>query len=198
MRSGRLKSAMAAPSRRNSGLETTSMARVRPLVAADALDLVAGADRHGGLGDHHQRPLGGARHVGGGGVDVAEVGVAVAVARGRAHRDEHRLDVGDGSREIGREGQALLAHVAGDELLQPRLEDRHHALVQRGDLLGVEVDAGDVVPEVREAGARHQPDVTRPDHGDAQAVSLLRLWREGISPRRAACRNSRWCGRARP
>jgi hypothetical protein len=53
MRSGRLKSSIAAPSRRNSGLETTANSASGARLADDALDLVAGADRHGRFGDDH-------------------------------------------------------------------------------------------------------------------------------------------------
>ena len=55
--------------------------------------------------------------------------------------------------ELGGEEQALLARVLGDELGQPRLEDRHLAPQQRRDLVGVLVDAGHDVAEVGEAGA---------------------------------------------
>ena len=85
--------------------------------------------------------------------------MAVAAPRGRADRDEHRLGVGDRGGEIGREGQALLAHVAGDEILQARLVDRHDAPAQRRDLALVEIDADGRVAEVREAGAGDEPDV---------------------------------------
>ena len=94
--------------------------------------------------------------------------MAVAVARRRTDGDEDRLDIGDRRGEIGREGQPALAHVAGDEFLEARLVDRHHALVQSGDLSLIEIDTGDVMPEIRQTGAGHQADVARTDHGYAQ------------------------------
>ncbi len=62
-----------------------------PGLAHDALDLVAGAHRHGRLGDHHGVAVKRAGDVAGGLVDVGQVGMAVAAAGRRAHRDEHRI-----------------------------------------------------------------------------------------------------------
>ncbi|GJD94934.1 hypothetical protein OCOJLMKI_2141 [Methylobacterium iners] len=66
-----------------------------PHLADDALDLVAGADRHGRLGDHHR--VAGERlpDLAGRGVDVGEVGKAVAAAGRRADRDEHGVGARD-------------------------------------------------------------------------------------------------------
>ena len=66
--------------------------RVRARFADDALDLVAGADRHGRLGDHHGeavergRRSRARRHR-----RKLKIGMAVAAARGRADGDEHRV-----------------------------------------------------------------------------------------------------------
>ena len=54
--------------------------------------------------------------------------MAVAAPRRRADGDEHgigalRTRLG----EVGREGQPALAHVLGDEIVEPRLVDRHLA-----------------------------------------------------------------------
>jgi hypothetical protein len=61
MRSGRLKSAIAAPSRRNSGIGDDGDLRIGPCLADDPLDLVAGADRHGRLGNKHREAIDGFR-----------------------------------------------------------------------------------------------------------------------------------------
>ena len=52
-RSGRMKSSIAEPSRRNSGLEATSNWPSGRRLAQDLGDLAAGADRHGRFGDDH-------------------------------------------------------------------------------------------------------------------------------------------------
>ena len=97
--------------------------------------------------------------------------MAIAVAGGRADRDEHRLRLGNGGGKVGGEEQAAVADVAGDQLLQPRLEDRHDALLQPRDLGRVLVDAGDDMAEVRKAGTRDQADIACPDHGNPHAFS---------------------------
>ena len=97
-------------------------------------------------------------------IDVGQVGMAVAAPRGRADRDEHRVGVAHGLGQVGREGQAALAHVVGDEIGQPRLEDRHLAALQRVDLGRVLVDAGDDVPEIGKTRARDQANIPAPDH----------------------------------
>jgi hypothetical protein len=96
-----MKSWIAEPSRRNSGFEAHRQ---------DALDPAPGADRHRRFGHDHRavrRQLSQrVGDLGGGGEDVGEVGVAVAAARRRAHRDEYRLGAVERSLEIGRERQA--------------------------------------------------------------------------------------------
>jgi len=52
-----------------------------------------------------------------------------------------------------------------------------------GDLLHVDVDAGDVISEIGQAGTRHQADVTRSDDCDFHKV--LREW---ILPRQPGSR----------
>ena len=137
---------------------------VGPRLGDDARHLVAGADGDGRLGDDH---LVAVEHVGdlaGGLEDVGEVGVPVAAARGRADGDEDRLGGLGGLGQAGREEQPPLAHVLGNELGEARLEDRHLAAGERGDLVGVLVDAGHDVAEVGKAGARDEADVAGADH----------------------------------
>ena len=88
----------------------------------------------------------------------------VAAPRGRADGDEDGVRFGDRVGQIGREGEAAAPHVALDETVEPGLEDRHDAAVERLDLARVLVDADDVVSEVGEAGAGYEPDIARPDH----------------------------------
>src|SRR3972149_4606372 len=87
-RSGRMKSLIAAPSRRNSGLEATSKS-----------------------------------------------------APGRASRDHAPLAPPHGLRAVRSERESPGGHVLFHEVLEPGLVDRHHALFERGDLVGVLIDA---------------------------------------------------------
>jgi hypothetical protein len=161
IRSGRLKSAIAAPSRRNSGLET-----IGRHLAHDPLDLVAGADRHGRLGDDHRGLAQCCRDLAGGGEHEAQIGMTVAAPRRRPHRDEHRIRVGHSTRQLGGERQAPRADIAQHQILQARLEDRHHPRLQRRDLARVLVDAHHIMPEIRKTGPGNEPDIARSDHRD--------------------------------
>ena len=164
MRSGRLKSEIAAPSRRNSGFEATAKSASGRACADDALDLVAGAHRHGGLGDDDREAVERARDLGGGGVDVGQIRVPVAAPRGRAHRDEHGVGVAHGRGQVGGEGEPVRPDVGFDEVFEARLEDRDLAARQRRDALAVLVDAGDHMAEIGEARARHEAHIARPNH----------------------------------
>jgi hypothetical protein len=156
---------------------------VGPCLADDSLDLVAGADRHGRLGDHHGKTLQRGRDLARGRVHVGEVGVAVAAPRRRADRDEHRVGGGDRRLESGREIEPPAAHVVLDQAIEIGLVDRDLALAQRLDLLRVLVDAGHVMAEVGEARARDEADIAGADHGDAHALSLPRAPSRGAKRR---------------
>jgi hypothetical protein len=64
-----------------------------------------------------------------GGIDIGEVGKAVAAPRRRADRDEHRIGP-RGAAEIGREGQPPRPCIGPDEIGETRLEDRHLAALE--------------------------------------------------------------------
>ena len=87
---------------------------VRPSFADDALDLVAGADRHRRLGDHHGKAVERGGDLARGVIDEAQIGVAVAAARRRADRDEHRVGVFHRRRRVGGEFQPPGARIGGD------------------------------------------------------------------------------------
>ena len=79
-------------------------------LADDPLDLVAGADRHGRLGDDHGAgPDERCAISRGRAEDVGQVGMAVAAARRRADGDEDRLGARDRLGQIGGEGQPARA-----------------------------------------------------------------------------------------
>ena len=154
---------------------------VRPQLAQNPFDLVAGPDRHRRFGDDDRRVGQERRKLTGRGVDKRQVGMAVAAPRRRADRDEHRIGLADGSK-VGREGKPPLLPVGGDELGKPGLVDRDFALIEGRDLVGVAVDAGDVVTEIRKAGPGDKPDVAGTDHHHAHENSTAPVGRQ------AACR----------
>ena len=96
---------------------------------------------------------------------------AVGVA-GRADGDEYRVGVGDAVGEVGGEAEPAACVVARDHLLQAVLVDRHDALLQAFDLVGLLIDADGVETEFRKADAGHQPDVAGANHCDLHGVSL--------------------------
>jgi hypothetical protein len=121
-----LKSSIAAPSRRNSGLETTQV-------------------RTPGAVSRTMRST--SSPVPTGTVDL------VTMTAGRADGDEDRVGAVDRLGELGGEAQPAAFDVARHELVEPRLVDWHHALLERVDLGGVLVDADDVMAEIGKAGA---------------------------------------------
>jgi hypothetical protein len=157
MRSGRLKSSIAAPSRRNSGLETTAKS-ASGLPRDDPLDLVAGADRHGRLGDDDGEALDQlaamvARRL----IDIGEVGMAVATARRRADRDEDDLGAATASASSvvkeSRPARTLLATSASRPGSKIGISPRLSAAI----LLGVLVDAGHLMAEIGKQAPETRP-----------------------------------------
>ena len=67
-----------------------------------------------------------------------------------------------------------LFDVLADERVQPGLVDGDLPLAQGLDLLHVDVDAGDVVPEICETGSGHETDVACSDHCDLHFELLRR------------------------
>ena len=176
-----MKSSTAAPCFRNSGLLTTLNGCVVSR-RIDVADLRGGADRHRALVDDDRvavhRPADVARHA----EHVLQVGRAVLALR-RADGDEDDLGGADGLGQVGRERQPLLARVAPDQLLEPRLVDRHPPAAKHPDLRLVLVDADDVVAVLGEAGAHDQPDVAGSDdrnfhpRANSRSLRLQRLKR---------------------
>ena len=144
-------------------------------LADDALDLVAGADRHGRLGHDDGEAFQRGGDLARSGVDIGEVGMAVAAPRRRADRDEDRIGFRDRRVQIGGEGEPPGLDVAGDQRIEARLEDRNLAPLQRIDLAGILVDASDLVAEIRKTGAGDQPDIACANHGNPHELSRL-LW----------------------
>lgn len=91
MRSGRLKSVIAAPSRKNSGLDATTTSVAGFSGADDALDLVTGTYGNRRFRYHDCEPLHGSSYVPGRPVDIGEIRMPITVARWRAYSDKHRI-----------------------------------------------------------------------------------------------------------
>src|SRR5437660_6203734 len=99
--------------------------------------------------------------------------MAVTAPRRRPHGNEHRVGSGHRRLEIAREAQPSGCHVAGDEVVEPRLIDRHLAARQALDFRGILIDAGDLDAELREARPGNQPDIPGPDHRYAHLTLLM-------------------------
>ncbi len=119
MRSGRRKSEIAEPSRRNSGLEATENSLLPGLFADDLLDHPSGSGGHRRFRDDHLVSV----HVLGDRLgDLAherQVGRAVGL-RGRSDRDENGQRALDRALQIRREAQAARPLVPGRSLLRGR------------------------------------------------------------------------------
>ncbi len=148
---------------------------VGPRRADDPLDLVAGADRHRRLGDDDGIAVeaGGDRL--GGGVDMGEIGVAVAAAARRSDRDEDGGRVLHRALEVGGKGQPFALRVAGDQRIEARLVDRDFAAAQPCDLALVAVDTDDGKAEFGEAGGADEADVTGTNQNDLHSMFPIRV-----------------------
>ena len=128
------------------------------------------ADRHRRLVDHHLVAVDVGPDGSRDGEDVGKVGRAVLAGRRADGVEDQRAEF-DGGTGVGGEGEAALLDIAADDVLEAGLEDRHDAVGQTLDLRRVDIDAGDLVADIGEAGASHQADVTRSENGDLHGVS---------------------------
>src|SRR5439155_24310862 len=124
----------------------------------DPLDKPGRADRHRALVDDHLVVADVRRDVDGGAFHVRQVRAPV-LGGGRRHADEHKLRGADALAEVGRELQPPRLQPALHHFLEARLVDGNLTAAQLFDLVGDDVDADDVVTEVREARAGDQTDV---------------------------------------
>src|SRR5262249_29552136 len=106
-------------------------------------------------------------------VDIAEIGMAVAAPGRRADRDEDRVGGGNRLLEVGGEIESPAAHVVGDQSVEVGLVDRNLALAQCRDLVGVLVDAGDVVAEIGKACPGNEADIAGANHRDTHGFMTL-------------------------
>ena len=92
--------------------------------------------------------------------------MTVAAPRRRPYRDKNGLRLRD-CPEFDVKFEPALADIIADQLREPRLENRNHAALECGYAARIAVDAGHVMAEVGQAGARHKADITSADHCDA-------------------------------
>jgi len=130
------------------------------------LDHHGAPDRDRRLVDDHGLVGESGRDLGGGGLDVAEVGRAVVSLRGR-DAEEHEGGVSDGRRRPDDEPESAGGEALGDEFVEAVFDDRDLAAPQTLDLLGVDVGAHDGVAEVGEARAGGESDVSGSDDCDS-------------------------------
>jgi hypothetical protein len=134
--------------------------------AYQPLDLVAGPDRHSRFGDHDGESGQRARDLARGGVDVAEIGMAIAAPRRRSDRDEDGVSFRHRRLQVGRKAQAPRLHIGRHQRIEPGLKNRNLAAQQGRDLVAVLVHAGDLMAEIGKTGAGHQPHIARANHGN--------------------------------
>ncbi len=100
--------------------------------------------------------------------NVREVGGPIFFGR-RADCDELEEAVPDTSFGIDGEPEAALVEVAADQVLEPRLVDRHLALLQARHLVRVDIDAQHLIARIGKTGTGDETDVARTEYGNFQA-----------------------------
>ena len=163
-------------------LRVRDVADVRePARVEGGAHLLAGADRDGAL-HHEQHALLERRQLVDHRPDRRQVGVA-GVGRRRADADEEDRRIGDVV-EVEREGEALA--VALEQLLEAGLVQRHAAGLKCLDSLGHDVADDDLVAQLGEAGAGHEPDPAGPEDADFRLHGRGAYRGSGRSPRAIA------------
>src|SRR5215831_5405517 len=164
MRSGCLKSSIAAPSRRNSGFDTTAKSAFRAQFANDRLDVVIGSHRNRRFYGDNGEACDFSGGLGRGVMNIREIGKSIAPPQGRTYRQEYGVGGANRRCRFARKGQAPGCDVAGDERVQPRFENRQFSALKCSDLLCILVDAGYDVAEVRKTCTGDQSDIARTKH----------------------------------
>ena len=175
-RSGCVKSWMAEPSRRNSGLEQTaksasgrtarrrrSISRLVPTGTVDFVTITVKPSRCGASSSTAPE------HVG-------EIGVAVAAAHRRADREEHEVGVLRPPRRgpsVKRAAQRACCARAARR--GPARRSATLPALSSASRAGVLVDARDLPAELGEAGGGDEADIAGTDHADVQGFPPL--WR---------------------
>ncbi|MCY1172163.1 hypothetical protein D9M73_122940 [compost metagenome] len=136
------------------------------------LDLIARADRNGRLGHHHQRAIDRRSDLPGGCENIAQIGMAIAAPRWGSNRNEDGICAGHRRLKVGGKRQTSCGDIGRHQNVEARFKDRHLARFQRGDLVGVFVDANHVMAEIGKARAGDKADIARANHRNSHDVSL--------------------------
>src|SRR5262245_7730326 len=155
---------MAAPSRKNSGFDTTAKSAsgrsLRTIASTSSLVPTGNRrlDHDDGKTVHFGRDF--ARGV----IDVREVGKTVAAPGRRADGEKYCIRRTNGRCRFGRKGEPASFDVACNERVQAGLEDRDLPVLELPDLRCIPIDTGYDVPKIRKACAGHEPDVAGTHH----------------------------------
>ena len=97
--------------------------------------------------------------------DVSEVDRSVAAGR-RTDRDQNGLRGPEREGQVGRDRQPSRGAAGRDELVEPWLDDRASACLDRLELVRVDVDPHHGVTELGETRGGHSAHVAQPDDDD--------------------------------
>src|SRR2546427_13001520 len=98
--------------------------------------------------------------------------MSIAAARGRADRDKNDLRCSHGRGQLRRKGEAPLARVANDEIMEARFKDWDIATVQGRDPFRVLINADHVVAKIGKTSTRDKPDIAAANHRNTHQVPL--------------------------
>ena len=119
---------------------------------------------------------------------MLEVGGAVLV-RWRADRDELEEPVTHALCGIGGKREPSSGNILAQHVVEAGLVDRHTAALEHGDLLGIDVDAEDIVADLGQADAGDEADIAaaknRDIHGGLRSMGFM-----GVAATGPACRES--------
>ena len=123
------------------------------------MHFAVGANRNGRFGDNHSIACHAQRHFGGGGHDIGQVRVTIAAPCGGANSDENSTRAVDGLGKIVGERKPARSHVFCHQQTKTGLVNWNLAVLQHFKLDQIFVDANNIMPKVRKANARDEPDV---------------------------------------
>src|SRR5206468_1465888 len=106
--------------------------------------------------------------------------MSVDASGGGADRNEHGGSVVQAVGQTRGERQPPLPHVRCHELLEARLVDRDLAGIERVNLAGLLVDAGDLMTKIGNASPRNEADIARPDHRNPHEFAPKRWSGSGV------------------
>ena len=96
------------------------------------------------------------------GQDVTCIGGAVFTAR-RAHGNINHVHLAAGFLDLGCETKRMITQTVGDNLFQPRLEDRAYPAPQLFDPVDINIQAFNLVSGLSKTGRRDQTDIATTD-----------------------------------